>query len=167
MKFLLRAKAWQLFVLWLILPIILDILITDESIFQDFAGLLLPITYFGWLFSVGIELSRKNACNYPYLNINYFKKGFIICIASVIILRFFPYLDYKNDMEFTLLSIAFVLLQLGVVIPVFYLLFFVSKALNGFNVNREATFIEIKREFFRILIFPIGIWIVQPMINKL
>lgn len=167
MKLLLKAKAWHLFIFWLILPLILDFLISDASYFQDVVDLLFPITFLGWLFSIGIKLNERNACNYPYLNINYFKKGFIICISSIVILKFLPYLDYKNDMEFILLSIAFVLLQLGVVIPVFYLFFFVSKGLNCYNNGRDATLVEIRREFFRILIFPIGIWIVQPMINKL
>jgi hypothetical protein len=50
---------------------------------------------------------------------------------------------------------------------IFYCLYFVSKTLKTAELQRETTFSDFAGEFFMVWFYPIGIWIVQPRINKL
>ena len=64
---------------------------------------------------------------------------------------------------------------LGVIIPlhlfsmfcIFYCLYFVAKTFKTVELQREVSFSDFAGEFFLFWFFPIGIWIVQPKINKM
>jgi len=49
----------------------------------------------------------------------------------------------------------------------FYCLYFNAKALKAAEWQRPVTFSDFAGEFFMIWFFPVGIWILQPRINKL
>jgi len=49
----------------------------------------------------------------------------------------------------------------------FYCLYFISKSLKAVELQRDVTFNDYAGEFFLIWFFPIGIWFIQPRINKL
>jgi putative effector of murein hydrolase LrgA (UPF0299 family) len=49
----------------------------------------------------------------------------------------------------------------------FYQLYFVSKTIKTAELKRKVTFSDYLGEFFMIWFFPIGIWIIQPKINRL
>lgn len=49
----------------------------------------------------------------------------------------------------------------------FYLLYFVSKSLALAERNQPVSFYDYSGSFFLLWFFPIGIWIVQPRINRL
>jgi hypothetical protein len=63
----------------------------------------------------------------------------------------------------------------GLIIPLhlfgmvcmFYLLYFVSKSLVFAETSKPALFYDYAGPFFLLWFFPIGIWIVQPMVNRL
>jgi hypothetical protein len=48
-----------------------------------------------------------------------------------------------------------------------YCLYFIAKVLKTVELQRPVRFGEFARELFLIWFFPIGIWIIQPRINKL
>ena len=48
-----------------------------------------------------------------------------------------------------------------------YVIYFIAKALKSIELQRSARFDEFVGEFFLIWFFPIGIWIIQPTVNKL
>jgi len=50
---------------------------------------------------------------------------------------------------------------------IFYCLYFNAKALKAAEWQRPVTFSDFAGEFFMIWFFPVGIWILQPRINKL
>jgi hypothetical protein len=50
---------------------------------------------------------------------------------------------------------------------IFYCLYFNAKALKIVEWQRPVTFSDFAGEFFLIWFFPIGIWIIQPRINRL
>jgi hypothetical protein len=50
---------------------------------------------------------------------------------------------------------------------IFYCLYFVSKTFKTVELQRETTFSDFAGDFFLIWFYPIGIWIVQPKINKM
>jgi hypothetical protein len=49
----------------------------------------------------------------------------------------------------------------------FYCLYFNAKVLKAVELQKPVTFSEFAGEFFLIWFFPIGIWIIQPRLNKL
>ena len=49
----------------------------------------------------------------------------------------------------------------------FYLLYFVSKSLVLAETDKTATFYDYAGPFFLMWFYPIGIWIIQPRINRL
>src|SRR6266496_5324966 len=64
---------------------------------------------------------------------------------------------------------------LGVILPLhvfamvcmFYLLYFVSKSLVLAETSKPASFYDYAGPFFLLWFFPVGIWIVQPRVNRL
>jgi putative effector of murein hydrolase LrgA (UPF0299 family) len=50
---------------------------------------------------------------------------------------------------------------------IFYSLYFVAKTIKTVELQRAVTFSDFVLEFFLIWFYPIGIWIIQPQINKM
>jgi hypothetical protein len=50
---------------------------------------------------------------------------------------------------------------------IFYCLYFVSKTFKTAELQRQTTFSDFAGEFFLLWFYPVGIWIVQPKINKM
>jgi hypothetical protein len=49
----------------------------------------------------------------------------------------------------------------------FYVLYFVSKSLVLAERSKPASFYDYAVPFLMILFFPIGIWMIQPRVNRL
>ncbi len=58
-------------------------------------------------------------------------------------------------------------LHLGCMVCLFYLLYFVSKSLVLAETGKQASFYEYAGPFFLLWFFPLGVWIVQPRVNRL
>ncbi|MGA9473780.1 MAG: hypothetical protein WBV36_15040, partial [Terriglobales bacterium] len=58
-------------------------------------------------------------------------------------------------------------LHILAMICMFYLLNFVSKNLAIAETGKEVTFYDYAGPFFLLWFFPIGVWVVQPRINRL
>lgn len=56
---------------------------------------------------------------------------------------------------------------MGVFFCVIYSLYFVAKTFKTVELQREVKFSDFAGEFFMIWFYPIGIWIIQPKINKM
>ena len=50
---------------------------------------------------------------------------------------------------------------------IFYCLYFVAKTIKTIELQRQVTFSDFAGEFFLIWFFFIGVWILQPRINKM
>ena len=50
---------------------------------------------------------------------------------------------------------------------IFHTMYFAAKTIKCVELKRNVTFSDIAGEFFLIWFFPIGVWILQPRINKL
>jgi hypothetical protein len=58
-------------------------------------------------------------------------------------------------------------LHLLAMVCMFYLLYFVSKSLVLAETCKPASFYDYAGPFFLLWFFPVGIWIVQPRVNRL
>lgn len=61
----------------------------------------------------------------------------------------------------------FMALSLFVTFCAFYQYWFIAKTIKTAELQRDVKFSEYVGEFFLVWFYPIGVWILQPTINKL
>lgn len=158
--FILKLKHWQVFIGICVAIILSDFSVEgNESLSRllNVAGLSL---WMAWIFLTGNSLyhylPHKIQVNYTLYLVNSF-----VWIGSYLTIMI---ISDGNGMTFE-----------GVAaIPAFYVLYaflhflaFPAKMLVSIEKNKEASFGEYIGTFFLILFVPIGIWIIQPRINKI
>jgi hypothetical protein len=146
--------------------------------FMKFLPLLIIIfagAFYCWLWSIGVGLQSKVPANVK-MGLKTFKIFFfipviyMICLLSVLAIAMTTLLENKVDP-----NPGMILIFISVIIPmhvfsifcVFYSYYFVSKTFKTVELQREASFSDFAGEFFMIWFYPIGIWILQPKINKM
>lgn len=124
----------------------------------------------GWFWSVGVGLQDKIPVNVK-LKVKRFKVFLIFPLIYMFILSISMGLLFKEVPTNTIAIESMV----GIIIPMhffamfcmFYSLYFVAKTFKTVELQREVSFSDFAGEFFTIWFFPIGIWILQPKINKM
>lgn len=131
--------------------------------------------FFGWFWSIGIGLQSKVPEGIK-MKVKKFKTFlFIPLIYMILILGFMEFIfggakgnihepDGGQIGAFIGLIVPFHLFSM---FCIFYCLYFVAKTFKTVELQREVTFSDFAGEFFMIWFFPIGIWIIQPKINKM
>lgn len=179
MKKLLDLKHWQLFVL-IIVPVLLFQVVTTIAFLEDsdpsfvwpFALMVMTLVvavFFGWLYALGTTLYDRLPPDNG-MRLTRFRVFFFIPLAYMLLLPFLivrlssTYEDY--DLVPALLA-WIVPLHLFAMCCIFYCIYFSAKALKSVLLQRPATFSDFAGEFFLLWFFPVGIWFLQPQINKL
>ena len=185
MDFLLRLKHWQIFLLLIGLPIIIRIplmikKITSEDSFSGFDNInflsLLPMIIsmtvsLGWFYVIGKSLHKKLP-NSVKMNLARFKIFLFILVVYALLICIFTLFrityTFANE-EIPALGLygLFVPLQLFSMFCIFYCMYFNAKALKAIEMQRPVTFEDFAGDFFSFLFYPIGVWFIQPRINKL
>lgn len=57
--------------------------------------------------------------------------------------------------------------HLVAMVCIIYCMYFMARALKVVELQRPVTFGDFAGEFFLLLFYPIGIWLIQPRINIL
>lgn len=181
-KFFLKSKHWQIFALMVGIPILFQIIVLGHiiasenpvlnfSIFPIFM-LLFMIVFFGWFWSIGVGLNNflPQESN---LNITKFKIFLLVPFFYVIFLMFsmlsfgvFSDTPTPNGM-FGISFAIMIPLHLFSMFCMFYIMYFCSKTIKSIELKREAIFSDYVGEFFLLWFYMIGIWILQPKINKI
>lgn len=192
-KFL-KAKHWQLFTLMFGIPIILQIIVMTSMIANidangnpDQTGMLnmmklFPLImflytglFFGWFWSIGIGLQKYIPTD-AKMKIKKFKIFFFIPLTYILLLlvligtTFYGISTGSNAIIGGKLSgMLFVIVPMHLfsMFCIFYSLYFVSKTIKTTELKRTVTFSDFIGEFFMIWFFPIGIWFIQPRINRI
>jgi hypothetical protein len=170
MGILMRLKHWQLFFLTfgLFAAAFIALSIIDlGEIFND--GLLIRMIFFVqtlclvtanfWLFAVGTRLHKKYYYNSFMMLIFrlaiYFSTFYQI--SRIVIFPSVPYFDNGLGM-------------LGLVISVggtIYCTYFAAQLLTSVEKQRDTAFSEFIGDFLLFIFYPIGVWWLQPRINKI
>ncbi len=190
----LRAKHWQLFLLIFGIPIIFQMLLMG-SMFSNLATktspdpeimfnylkyfpiimILFLAFYFGWFWSVAIGLQKKVPENVT-MKVKKFKIFFFIPMVYILcFMIFFAFtmdglINNRSEPNAGLIGSMFAIiipLHLFSMFCIFYTLYFVAKTFKTVELQREVKFSDFAGEFFMIWLYPIGIWIIQPKINKM
>lgn len=190
----LKAKHWQLFILIFGLPLIFQIVMmtamfsnldnTDNPdpsfMFQymkyfPFIMVIYVGIFFGWFWSVGIGLQSKIPQNVKMKVKNFKIFFFIPLIYLFLVLAFSGIIMGKMINSGGAQDISLIIGVFAIIVPLhlfsmfcmFYILYFVAKTIKTVELQRELKFGDFAGEFFLIWFYPIGVWFIQPRINKM
>ena len=178
-KFL-KAKHWHIFLLTIGIPMILQMILMPIMIVSNNPKLLftvMPIisfifmgTFFGWFWSIAIGLQFRVPEDVK-MKVQKFKIFFLIPMVYLVVifgLMFFGFTALDNGATpRPMFPVIIVPLHLLSMFCFFYCLYFVAKTFKTVELQKEVTFSDFAGEFFLFWFFPIGVWIVQPKINKM
>lgn len=177
---LLTLKHWQLFGLLMGLPILIQC-ITIGSMFSSndptalfyFFPIMMILffgLFFGWFYAIGTNLHKKLPAT-ATMNLNKFKIFLFIPLVYMLFLCLFMVGMFSNisfgGQPNPAIFAVIVPLHLFSMFCIVYCLYFNAKALKTVEWQKPVTFSDFAGEFFLIWFFPIGIWIIQPRLNKL
>jgi hypothetical protein len=184
MKILLRLKHWQLFILLIAMPIVMDLIFIGTNIFSNndpspLATILLIVIifslclFFAWFYALGTNLHKKLPES-AEMNLTKFKIFLLVPFVFILLICLFMVFMVNNSITgeepptIGLWILAILIpIDLFSIFCIFYCLYFNAKALKAVEMQRPVEFSDYVGEFFSLLFFPIGIWIIQPKINKL
>jgi len=187
---LLKAKHWQIFILTFGIPILFQISLMAyvfssifnnadpnvDKIFDYFQvfGIIMFLfmsIYLGWMWAAAVGINKILREDLK-LKVNRFKILFLIPLAYILI--FSIYLNFMmngNEGSFVdfnpgifALIIPLHLFSMGCF---FYCFYFIAKTIKTAELQKEVEFSDFYGEFFLIWFFPVGIWFLQPTINKI
>lgn len=160
MELILKAKHWQIFILNLIGIILSNFTIHGfplETAVINIIGLFIILMY---PFIIGYAL-QKYVLNKIILNINLFQFNLLVFFAVYSVIMIIS--DGKGMIFSGLISLPFYY--------VFYAMMnsfaFPAKTIRSIELNQEARFGDYIGDFFLIFFLPIGIWFIQPRINRI
>ena len=161
---ILKAKHWQIFGLIIGIPWILTN--WEGNTMYSLSMLLVMVLIFTWFWAVGTGLQEKIPDNLK-MKLKKFKIFLIIPFAYIILLTVFIGTDlFKGEDNKAIIGVIFPL-HLFSMFCIFYCLYFVSKTIKTVELGKKVAFGDYAGEFFLTWFFPLGIWFVQPKINKL
>lgn len=193
----LRAKHWQLFILTFGVLMIFQFVMMGTvfasigngippdpseffsllAAFMIFAVISSAILY-GWMWSIAIGLQSKVPANVK-MKVGRFKLFFFIPIVYMFFFLtgmgvLFNVMSgaiesgVPPDPAILFGSFALVFpLHLFAMFCMFYCIYFVAKTFKTAELQRETTFSDFIGEFFLVWFYPVGVWILQPKINKM
>lgn len=177
----LRAKHWQIFIIIFIIPyslqfIAMTITKNDHERMMDFSPFIMIIFFlglFGWFWSIATGLQHKIPVGVK-MKIRKFK--IFLIIPMIYIPLVFGLMDNLFDNATNVagepnealigISIAIMFpLHILSIFGMFYSIYFVAKTSKTIELQKEVTFSDFTGDFFLLVFFPIGVWIIQPKIN--
>lgn len=181
---LLTLKHWQLFLPLLGLPFLIHInfiygYLTREPESEQYSELvkytiaviLISIYIFSglmlWFRMISVDL-QVYLPNELRLNVKKFKAFFTIPIVyALFFLIFLLYLVVGQYEPNTNLLLILTAIHLFSTFCYLYIIYFASKTIKTIEENRKVKFKEFQTDFILMCLFPIGIWILQPRVNKI
>ncbi|MDP1728082.1 MAG: hypothetical protein Q8M15_14950 [Bacteroidota bacterium] len=187
-------KHWQLFIWTFGAPVCTQIIIMVSMIsnishesnpepeqmylyfkFIPIITFIFMVTFFTWFWAIAIGLQKKVPAHIP-LNTILFKILFFI----VLIYSFFYMIGFLIIMsgifqtdqppDFSIFrSLFWIILPIHLfsVFCVIYATYLVAKTFKTAELQRAVKFTDFAGEFLMLWFFPIGIWFIQPKINKM
>jgi len=181
METFLKAKNWQIFLIIVGIPILIEIL--DSFIVLSGSGeaftfravlrfiLIIPfITFYFWIYSVGYLLNERitNSLNTKtgYFALSVWTSAFSLFFLFIFV--FFIWDDWEQFIiENNLTYIVFGIMVFLALATLLLALSYVAKTLVRAERNADVKSADFYSEFVMLLFFPIGIWLIQPRINEI
>lgn len=175
MKFFVKIKAWQLFAVLLgpVFAVQFVAMWADVEKSNPIMGfVLVPLimlvfwaVLLGWLWTLGTKLSKKVP---EELRMRPGSFRFAIVYSAICLpcmLGLFSLSGWSESDN--ALSAFFMALHLFLGFCMFYTLYFVSKNLTMAERREKVTFYDFAGPFFLLIYFPLGVWFIQPRVNRM
>ncbi|WP_299825336.1 hypothetical protein [uncultured Pontibacter sp.] len=176
--FLLRLKHWQAFLLLFILPFILQYVFTrllsvaglsSDSLLYTLIDSIPTIIPTAWLWLIGLHFYRRLPASIK-ISALYFHLGVLYFAAYIPLLIYTLGLVRESMAEGTI-----PLGMLGLLLPMhlfatfcyLYVVYFSARCIASAEKQRIVASNEYIAVLFQIMFLPIGIWFIQPRINRL
>ncbi len=194
MNLFLKAKHWQIFLLTygimflgqliLMSYVIVNVGIQEEAnpleIFEFFSYfplimLIFMGILFGWQWSVAVGL-QEFIPEEIKMKLTRFKVFFIYSVGYMLSFMALFYIMFQGTLVNEMIPeselmvgyfAAIIPFHLLAMFSTFHSLYIVAKTFKTAELQREVHFSDFVGEFFLLWFFPIGIWLIQPKINKL
>jgi hypothetical protein len=171
MKKLLEAKHWQLFMLIVGIHIVSLLLIRVNAENLLFYEIYLPwiwpipvVIFYGWLWSIFFHFKGyrpKGSKSYGVVFVASSLCSLSLLFASVLYAIRTDFISSNEGSDaIGWLNLLFVLCTLCCIVCV-------SRIIKLVELHRTVRLIEYLGDFFLMLFYPIGIWIIQPRINRI
>jgi hypothetical protein len=171
MNNILKLKSWQTFGLIIIMPVLFIIIgvillqITGIKafgfIFPLLATLTMMLSYYGWIWSAGIAIHKQSIPDRKR-NLNTFKLAFVLALFFFLIVTPILKKVLSENSQFLIQ-----LIRLASLFSFFYCIYFTAKGIQNIEKQKNIKSNSIFLDFILIWILPIGIWIIQPRINRI
>lgn len=191
----LRAKHWQLFIPLAVIPFVVSIILgisvaitlvlnepkSPEDVIWVFY--LFPVIFilcgfvqFAWFWNVLTKLSKlvNPAVKFPQRRIKlfFFIPVIYLCLVPffavyVIQTTFASHQHIDEIMQLVILGVFVFILHFFSIFCILHTIYFAAKTIRSAELQTNARFSDFVGDFFLIWIFPVGIWFIQPRINKL
>lgn len=175
MRFFLKAKAWHLFVF------LFGGMALAQYLFAAQMGphgepqappwqVMVPMfvwaaCFLGWLWALGTELTKK-VPEELRMGTGFFKfglvYGFVYSLVGFNVLTTMASADPPGPWLLVIVPFHFLAM-----FCMFYALYFVSKTLRMAETWQKTTFYDYSGAFFLLWFFPIGVWVIQPRVNRM
>jgi len=175
-KILLRLKHWQLFVLailWVVVPFTFLLTLWRNAaatwllmlIMLLFPVFLYICFYLIWFYTLAVN-THKKLPETVKMNLTGFKIIFFIPVAYFLVLMSTFFFDFFliDVSTFSHLELAFPLVSICCFV---YCLYFNAKSFRAAELQRPVTLNDYAGDFMLIGLFPLGVWFIQPRINKM
>lgn len=166
MRFILRLKHWQLFLLTIGLPILANIFGVSgqgqTGTIDIIIGSVTVSGVFGWIWSIANELHKKLPDGERF-KLWIFRISFFVALTILIWVFWTTEKNTMTDNELPIILLC-VPIYLGLMI---FVVLFAAKTLKTVELGRPTNINEYGAEAFLIWMIPIGVWFIQPRLNEL
>jgi hypothetical protein len=166
MRYFLKLKSWELF-LMLVLPTALTYLMQIKYSVNLIGSIVFfaLIVVFSWLFSIG-KWANQHLPKDQQKNLVLFTLGFIVPIIYTLLLLLIYLPTLSPDSRPQPPGWMFPLHMLSLA-GIFYGIWFSARQYMALQRGHDADFLIFSSTFFLMWLFPLGIWIIQPGVNRL
>jgi hypothetical protein len=157
-------RAWELFSL-IMIPVLAGFFVSEKmsSFILPVLNTLFFTAIIGWLYSIGSVFNHKLSQGLRKSEVLFRINVMYSSVFAGVLFFNIASLQSKlfNESSFLIIfSIYFIFAS-------FHCFYFASKALVMCEIGRDINFENHTKEFFLLIVFVIGIWLLQPRINKL
>ncbi len=164
MDIVFKAKHWQIVVGYFLLNLIIwlvDIIDQTAGLFLQIAGV---VIYFGWILLLGYGLAKRQ----NKLDSTGFRIFVITGILLSIVNSLSPQLKVIQGIHSGATStLIFVVLAVYMLISLSIIYSYPVKTLKQLETDSEIDINDYFGDIFLFIFFPIGIWTIQPRLNRL
>ena len=159
MKLFAKLKHWQIFLIWIVLVIVFSL--TTRSRLFHLTFMIYIISLIGWIFLVGKFYNRINKKN----KVENYKENFwfVLWIVSAVLYSFEMYAFFNNTTFNTIISF---ISKFGSFFGCIMTLNFTAKAYSQYEKQKKLKFWDYFWNLVLILYMIIGVWVIQPKINR-